>query len=151
MGIKLPSLTQAPQGLTSWHRWDTQGLVWWKPHECHDPERGALAPFNHWKHLKTSQTFQRLLPAETTPFKIIAFFQTTHKTVKMYHGWNVTAFFWFFFSWFRRRCTVEGCAICSLSSCAVQSVVSFLPLAFLKFICMHQCPKPSRPWREWAL
>lgn len=97
MGMKLPSLTEVPQGLTSWHEWDTQGLAWWKLHECHDPERGAPAPFNHWKHLKTSQTFQKLSPAETTSFKIIAFFQITRKTVNMYHSWYVTAFFCLFF------------------------------------------------------
>lgn len=151
MGMKLPSLTEVPQGLTSWHEWDTQGLAWWKLHEYHDPERGAPAPFNHWKHLKTSQTFQKLSPAETTSFKIIAFFQITRKTVNMYHSWYVTAFFCLFFFWFRWRCTAEGCVICSLSSAAVHPVVSFLPLAFLNFICIHQCPKPSGPWKELAL
>lgn len=37
--------------------------------------RGAPALFNHQKHLQSSQTFQKLLLAETSSFKIITFFK----------------------------------------------------------------------------
>lgn len=83
------------------------------------------------------------------PSKELLFSQVTCKTLKGYHSWNVTACFWLFLFWFRQRWPVEGGVICSMSSCAVHPVVS--SLAFLNFLCPHQGPKLSWPWKELSL
>lgn len=68
-------------------------------HERHDPGRGAPVPFNHWKHRKTSQVFQRLLPAETTSFMIIVgFYSNNTKDLKNLSQLKCSCIFLIFFS-----------------------------------------------------